>query len=177
MQSEMVRFPWQGGAPSSLSVQTESFFCMAGGEAPVAAAISWGSASTARPCIVEFTIIGAHVWQYDVCWELLQVSSVISWHAAERERCCLNKQAKLSLMKYQNTQQEVAHKQTRSSIWCKLLFWTIWILDMHAVFKCWGCLGLEVTQKSLKPQSGLQRFKRVLTIWRFFKMLLWTTQM
>lgn len=53
------------------------------------------------PCIVEFTIIGAHVWQYDVCRELLQVSPVISCHAAERQRCCLSKQTKLPLMKYQ----------------------------------------------------------------------------
>lgn len=114
MQSEMVRFPWQWGAPSSLSNGIR--LPHGGRRVAAAAAISRGPASTARPCFVEFTIIGAHVWQYDVCWELLQVSLVIRWHVAERKRRCLNKQTKLSPMEYSNAQQEVDHKQTLT-IW------------------------------------------------------------
>lgn len=122
MQSEMVRFPCQRGTPSSQ--KTESFFRVVGGGWRWQLWFCEAPASTARPCFVEFTIIGTHVWQYDVCWELRQVSPIISWHTAESGAAWVNRQSYLwwNTKRTAGGSSQANPNHLRSSVWCKLLF-------------------------------------------------------
>lgn len=136
MQSEMVRFPWQRGVPSSHSVQTKSFFHVARGG---------GSCAFARPCLTGAPMLCEvhNYWRPCVKrWCLLRAATSVCSNksAYGREQRRSSKQANLSLMKYPNAQQEVAHKQTLT-IWDPVFDgnYAFGLFEFHTcmlIFKC-----------------------------------------
>lgn len=173
----MVRFPWQRGAPSSLSVQTESFFRVAGGG---------GSCDFAKPCLNSMPMLcGVHnYWRPCVTiWGLLRAATSVS----SNKMACGRKEAVLPELtdkvisdEILNAQQELAHRQTLT-IWDPLFDVNYFLDNLNFIY---SCLFSNVSFCPRQPGdinniiatlwSVYHLCNTFLTIWKFYNVVLLT---